>query len=88
MRIIFLILGVAIGIIIVRAFILVGFEQVYFDAIIDSIQQGKYWSDKGIEMLVNSDTFAKSMVGAVIGGLIGLIALPKLFNKKIDLKNT
>lgn len=87
MRIIFLILGVVIGIIIVREFVLVGFEQVYFDAVLESIQQGKSWSDRGIEMLVNSDTFAKSMVGAVIGGLVGLIALPKLFNKKIDSKN-
>ncbi|WP_201341098.1 hypothetical protein [Abyssogena phaseoliformis symbiont] len=78
----------AIGIIIVRTFVLIGFEQIYFDVVLEFIQQGKSWSDRGIEMLVKSDTFAKSIVGAIIGGLIGLMVLPKLLSKKIDLKNT
>ncbi|MBW5289788.1 MAG: hypothetical protein Rpha_1377 [Candidatus Ruthia sp. Apha_13_S6] len=67
---------------------MIGFEQIYFDVVLEFIQQGKSWSDRGIEMLVKSDTFAKSIVGAIIGGLIGLMVLPKLLSKKIDLKNT
>lgn len=81
-KILFLILGMIAGAVFVRAFILAGIEQIYFDAIIESIKQGKHWSDSGIEMLINSDTFAKTVMGAIIGGLTSIIVLSKLIHTK------
>jgi hypothetical protein len=80
-KILFLILGAIIGIIVVRSFVLVGVEQIYFDAIIESIKQGKSWDDSGIDMLLNSDTFAKTITGAIVGGVVGLILFTRLYKK-------
>jgi hypothetical protein len=80
-KILFLILGAIIGITVVRSFVLVGVEQIYFDAIIESIKQGKSWSDSGIDMLLNSDTFAKTITGAIVGGVVGLILFTRLYKK-------
>lgn len=77
MKIIFLIIGAIVSVIIVRTFILDGIEEIYFDIVFESIRKGQSWSDKELELLFNSDTFAKTSVGIVIGGLAGLITHSK-----------
>jgi hypothetical protein len=79
--IVLIILGVIIGIAITRASVLTGIEIVFFDHILDSISKGSHFSDRDLEFISKTDTFAKTSMGAIIGGFVGGI-VGFLYNKK------
>lgn len=81
-KVIFLVVGAIIGILVIRGFVLQGVEVMYFDAILEIIGRGDTWSDSGVEMLVNSDMFAKTATGFLIGAVVGVISHSIFYRNK------
>jgi hypothetical protein len=73
MKVIFAVVGALIGLLLVRSFMLDTFEEIGWRMFWDALFKGNI-STKAIGRVVESATFAKSVIGMAVGGVIGLLA--------------
>ncbi len=70
MKKVLLIIGAIVGVIIVRAFFLDPIQEMGWGIFWNGLSEGELMD---VEMLFQSKTFLKCVVGAVAGGVIGLL---------------
>jgi len=81
MKAIFAVVGVVVGLLLVRGFMLDPIEEIGWRMFWDAIFKGNI-STAGIGKVFESATFTKSAIGMVVGGIVGLLASTKFATAK------
>ncbi|MEO8332126.1 MAG: hypothetical protein ABI479_06805 [Gallionella sp.] len=81
MKMIFVVVGAAVGLLLVRVFMLDTIEEIGWRMFWNAIFKGNI-STNGIGRVIESATFTKSVVGMAVGGILGLLAATKFATTK------
>jgi len=72
MKILFIIVGAIVGLLIVKGFMFDGIEEIAWHFFWNDVFNGNL-GIKGMDQVLQSATFMKSMVGIFSGGILGLL---------------